>query len=174
MEAMVFTCPRGKKNYTSPRKLNKRRLTCIGDVILKHPGKSITNFPRENFDMSGQLRDRLLAWAVYTQQSILSIQLKMLLSHSNLRFWIPGATAGKALPLCTGHMAAAGWGGHGMKGLLLSFKTTSTKAQQSCRQFFPAGGVLTTSKEGAERPRSVCRHSCINPVTRDHPVCSPS
>lgn len=97
--------------------------------FLKHPGKSITNFPEGNFDMSGQLRDRLLACAVYTQQFILSMQLKMLLSHNNLHFWIPGPAAGKVLLLCTGHMLqqdeeSMGWrlyfylGDHKQQGLV--------------------------------------------------------
>lgn len=172
MEAMAFICSRGKVLYKlqkTEREKLLNRLTCTGDVILKHPGKSITNFPRENYDMSGQLRDRLLAWAVYIEQFILSIQLKLLLSHSNLHFWIPGATAGKALLLCSGcsRMRRA-WD----EGFTFIFETTSTKVQ--CLQFFPAGRVLPTGKEGTGRPRPGCRHSCINPVTKDHPVFSPS
>lgn len=50
------------------------------------------------------------------------------------------------------------------EGFTFIFETTSTKAQRL--QFFPGGRVLATGKEGAASPRSGCRHSCINPVTR--------
>lgn len=56
----------GKKKSVCKLQIAEREkllksLTCTGNVILKHPGKSITNFPEANVDMSGQLRDRLLA-----------------------------------------------------------------------------------------------------------------
>lgn len=61
---MALTCLREKILYKlqkTEREKVLKRLTCTGDVVLKHAGKSITNFPEENFDISGQLRDRLLA-----------------------------------------------------------------------------------------------------------------
>lgn len=98
----------------------------------------------------------------------------MLLSHSNLHLWIPAVTAWKALHLCTGSRMRRAWD----EGFTFIFETTSTEVQHL--QFFPAGRVLATGKEGAGRPRSGCRHSGYTRNigytwnTRNNQVCSPS
>lgn len=51
----------GKKKSVCKLQIAEREkllksLTCTGNVILKHPCKSITNFPEANVDMSGQLK----------------------------------------------------------------------------------------------------------------------
>lgn len=64
METTDLYLPQEKivyKSETTEREKLLKRFTWAGDVILKHSGKCITNFPGENFDLSGQFRDSLLA-----------------------------------------------------------------------------------------------------------------
>lgn len=74
METTDLHLPQEKtvyKSQTTEREKLLKRFTWAVDVLLKHSGKCITNFPGEIFDLSEQFRNSLLAGeAVYLQFTV--------------------------------------------------------------------------------------------------------